>query len=231
MRRRHLLLSGGPTHAFDETSPRLAALLAEEGFTTTTVTEPAEVWARLAAPPEWDLLTVNALRWRMEVDRYADQRAQWAVELTADQETVLDRFVRDGGGLLALHTAVLCFDGSSVWRGLIGGTWNWERSSHPPLGPVSVSLTPAAACHPVTIGAEGFTVVDEVYRDLDLDRDVDPLASVAVDGVDHPILWARPVGCGRVVTDLLGHGPESFDHPVHACILRAAARWATRQEA
>ncbi len=52
-----------------------------------------------------------------------------------------------------------------------------------------------------------------------------PLLTSEHGGRDHPVLWARPVGAGRVVTDLLGHDASSFAHPTHAEILRRAARW------
>ena len=43
-------------------------------------------------------------------------------------------------------------------------------------------------------------------------------------GIAHPLLWARAVGAGRVVTDLLGHGVESVTHPAHRTILQRAVR-------
>ncbi len=54
-----------------------------------------------------------------------------------------------------------------------------------------------------------------------------PLLTGAHGGRAHPLLWARTVGAGRVVTDLLGHSLESFEHPVHRVVLQRAARWIT----
>lgn len=225
--RTNLLLSGGPTHTFEETSPIVAGHLAEEGVASTIVTDPDEAFARLADEPHaWDLLTVNALRWRMEADRYAAQRASWAYELGPDQERALDAYVRGGGGVLALHTAVICFDAVPAWHRLTGASWDWDRSSHPPLGPVEVTITPAGAAHPVTAGLGDFTIHDEAYGFLDVEPDVVALATAPHGDTQHPVVWARAIDRGRVVTDLLGHGAESMAHPDHAAILRAAARWA-----
>ncbi len=229
---RHLLLSGGPTHEFATTSGLLADLLTDHGVTTTIVTEPADAGAVLRAAEDGtgeavDLLTVNALRWRMDQERYAHQRADHAVVLDTADLAVLDRFVRTGGGLLALHTAVICFDADPVWHTLCGASWNWERSTHPPLGPVAVDVTAAGRRHPLTTGLPSFSVEDEAYAFLDTDPDIEPLLVTAHDGATHPLLWARAVGQGRVVTDLLGHGPASFAHPTHASILARAATWAT----
>lgn len=228
---RNLLLSGGPGHPFATTSSMLADLLADEGIETTVMTEPADAMDALRAAEEGigdpiDLLTVNALRWRMAQDRYAAQRDQYAVALDRTDLAVVDRFVRGGGGLLALHTAVICFDADPSWHALCGASWHWDRSSHPALGPVEVEVTEAGRAHQLTRGIERFVIEDEAYGFLDEDRDLVPLLTAGHGGRTHPLLWARPVGSGRVVTDLLGHGPDSFEHPTHRTILVRAASWA-----
>lgn len=226
-----LLLTGGPTHPFAETAPLLVELLAAEGVTTTVVTEPFEALDLLRAAetdPErrFDLVTVHALRWTMGQERYAAQRAEHAVTVTDGDLAVLDRFVRGGGGLLALHTAVICFDGVDTWRSLCGASWDWDRSSHPPLGPVAVSSTAAGRAHEVTRGVEAFTLVDEAYGFLDEVEGLEPLLVADHGGRTHPLVWARAVGDGRVVTDLLGHGAPAFEHPAHRQVLGRAAAWA-----
>lgn len=229
----NLLLTGGPTHPFGATTPLLVDLLAERGITTEVTTDPHEALALLAAAeaghrPGFDLVTVHALRWSMDQERYAAQRAEHAVTVTDDDLAVLDRFVRSGGGLLALHTAVICFDGAPTWRALCGATWDWERSSHPPLGPVTVSPTPAGAGHELTRDIGAFTMADEAYGFLDEVDDLTPLLVADHGGRTHPLVWARAVGAGRVVTDLLGHGPPAFEHPAHRRLLARAAAWAAR---
>lgn len=227
----NLVLSGGPGHAFDATSSALVALLDEHGIASTIATEPAEAVAILreaeagtGAPVH--LLTVNALRWRMDQDRYAEHRAAHAVTLEPDDLAVIDRFVRRGGGLLALHTAVISFDADPVWHALCGASWRWDRSSHPPIGPVEIDVTDAGRIHEITHGIERFTVHDEAYGFLDEVDGLEPLLVSTHGGRAHPLLWARPVGGGRVVTDLLGHDLASLGHPAHRTILARAAIWA-----
>jgi type 1 glutamine amidotransferase len=98
---------------------------------------------------------------------------------------------------------------------------------HPPLGEVLVEPTPAGAEHPITRGIDAFGTVDEVYGFLDVAPDVEALLTSRHGGTAHPVLWARPVGRGRVVTDLLGHDAAAMDHPVHRELLGRAARWLT----
>jgi len=233
---RHLLLSGGPLHDFAATSAALARLLDEQGLRTEIVDQPDEAVARLRAAAAGAeepvaLLTVNALRWGMAQDGYEAFRDEFAHRLTDPDAAVLDRYVRDGGGLLALHTAVICFDGHPVWRTLCGATWAWGTSAHPPLGPVTVAVTPAGREHPVTVGVDDFTVEDEVYGFLDEGDGLDPLVTGDHGGREHPLVWTRSVGRGRVVTDLLGHGPASLEHPAHRRLLTQAVAWARRDHA
>lgn len=228
---RHLILSGGPAHPFDATTSSLSDLADAAGFETEVVTEPTEAVAALRAVEEGEadpvaLVTVNALRWRMTQHQYAGRRRDLAVDLPPDDLAVIDRFVRRGGGLLAVHTAVICFDADPAWHALCGASWRWDRSTHPPLGAVEVEVTEAGRDHALTEGLEPFVVEDEAYRDLDEIPGLQPLLSTTHEGHRVPLLWARNVGAGRVVTDLLGHGPASLMHPSHRIVLSRALAWA-----
>ena len=138
--------------------------------------------------------------------------------------------MRGGGGLLACHAAVICFDGDPRWAACVGATWNWDRSMHPPLGEVHVEPTAAGAEHSITRGLDAFRTVDEVYGFLDVAPDVEALMTSSHGGAAHPVLWARAVGRGRVVTDLLGHDAAAMGQPVHREVLARAARWLTETE-
>lgn len=228
---RNLLLSGGPAHDFPVTAALLAELLAEVGVETTVVESPAAALDALRDPttgpdPGFELFTVLGLHWRMDQERYADRRAEHAFALSDADAAVLRDFVAAGRGLLALHAAVICFDAHPVWRELCGAAWDWERSSHPPVGDVTVAVTPAGRRHEITGDVGDFVVEDEVYAKLDVVADLDPLLVTDLAGLPAPLLWARRVGSGRVVTDVLGHGPESLQSPGHRTVLQRAARWA-----
>ena len=162
---------------------------------------------------------VNALRWQMAEDRFADQRDEWRFTLPAEARATLLGHLDQGGGLLCMHSASICFDD---WQGrprALGGRWNWAKSHHPPLGWTGVRVHGG---HPVVDGLRDFDVVDEVYSDLDLLPDVKPLASSAS---GRPLVWARPVRRGRVVYDALGHDTRSYGNEVHRTLLQRAALW------
>ena len=118
---RNLLLSGGPGHDFEQTSAALAKILASPDTATEIVTDPAHFFdlLRLGTNGQiepWDLLTVNALRWQMGQDRYAEQRTEWEYAIQENDLELITGFVNSGGGLLALHTAVICFDAHPLWQ-------------------------------------------------------------------------------------------------------------------
>lgn len=220
----NLVLSGGISHPFAATSRAVAAILEEVGFES-TVREDIEAALRELETTPVDLLTLNLLRWRMLADRFEEQRAEWGLELSNACRDAIAGHLERGGGILALHGAAISFDDWPEWRSVLGGVWRWSRSSHPPLGAATVAVRDRT--HPLVAGIEDFEVVDEIYGFLDYEPDIEPLVTSAHGGADHPLLWAREVGGGRVVYDALGHDDRSFAAPEHREIIRRSALWAT----
>ena len=220
---RNLVLSGGVGHPFSVTSSALAEVLAEVGIASEVDEDLESAIGGLAESGRFQMVTVNALRWRMLAERYAPQRPAFAFSLSEAARSALAGFVRSGGALLVVHTGVICFDDWPQWGEIVGGAWNWERSSHPPLGPVEMHVR--TGVHPIVAGIEDFEVVDEAYGFLDLQPDVEPLASALHGGAEHPLLWARRFGAGRVVFSGLGHDQRAYAHPVYRRVLAGAAAW------
>ena len=273
---RNLLLSGGPgpEHDFAATAEALAGVLGSRGETnadrapsvdghsvdrelidremieTTIVMDPHAAFEQLDAAARdgagFDLLTVNALRWRMDAERYAARRGDFAFSLGNSDLDAVEAHLGRGGGLLAVHTAAICFDADARWHAMLGASWNWQRSSHPPLGLVDVHVADAGREHPITSATSNFTVDDEIYTDLDTDPSCVALLTARPGRCVHscngataethggtednvggaPVLWAREHGGGRVVTHLLGHGVASITNAHHALLIRSAAVWA-----
>lgn len=232
MTRNLLLVGGPPTHDFDGIADALVGVFAEVGIVTTVVSHPDEMLALLDpdAAPAHDLLTVHALHWEMEAGRYAHLRDDHGYSMRTADAAAIGDFVANGGGLLALHGAVVCFDAEPTWRSLCGAAWRWGTSGHPSVGETEVTITTGGRAHAITAGLTDFSIHDEVYGFLDEDPDLVALLEGTHGGRSHPLVWARHVGSGRVVTDLLGHGVESIDHPAHRSLLRRAALWASRRD-
>ena len=131
------IYSGGYAHPFAESSAVLAKMLAAQGW---TVSIEADLDAALARLVDVQLFAVNALRWTMvQHEKYVPHRAEHSFTMDDPQLAAIENFVTQGGRLLALHTAVICWDNQPGWRALLGGGWEWDRSWHPPLGPVAVT--------------------------------------------------------------------------------------------
>jgi type 1 glutamine amidotransferase len=230
-----LLLTGGPDHAHDfpSSSRALAGVLRDAGFEVTVVDHPDQLVGHLL-PGAVDLLVVNALRWRMLPDRYAPWRDEWAYRTAPATSEAITSFVAGGGGLLASHTASICFDDWPEWGDVLGGSWQWDVSSHPPVGPVEAhTASERAARHPVLRGLPSTLALDdEVYGDLALRPGVDVLMTArrTPDDAEQPVVWAYRYGEGRVVYDGFGHDAASIRHPQHAALLRQAAAWVTEED-
>jgi type 1 glutamine amidotransferase len=222
----NLVISGGPLHDFQASTAALVEILAAEGVTSTVPAHPTAALELLADPARsWDLVTVNALLWDMSGARYDHLREAYAFSHSPRHAEALHRHVHAGGGLLACHAAVICFDGDERWTSMLGARWCWASSSHPPQGSVRISVTPDGHAHPVTAGLVDFDIVDEVYGFLDRSPALVPLLTSEHGGTDHPLLWAHSIGAGQVVVDLLGHDAASFRCAEHAEVVGRAARW------
>jgi type 1 glutamine amidotransferase len=225
---RNLIVSGGVGHPFDETSEIVAELFATEGIDSQITTDIDGALASLCDGDGVDVVTVNALRWRMGAERYAPQRAEWAFELSDAARAGVRAHLDAGRGLVGIHTASICFDDWPEWGEMLGGRWDWDRSSHPPLGPARVQL--AAPGDALVADLDDFDTYDEIYGFLDLQPDIEPILTSEHGGVAHPVMWRRMFGQSRVVYDGLGHDRRGFDSVAHRTLLRRAARWVVRQE-
>jgi hypothetical protein len=220
----NLLVTGGHAHDFAATSAAVAALLAPVGIGTTITDDVDGALAGLADAPV-DLLTVQAVRFRMLPERYDDLRPTYRLFLSdAAREGVVTHLAR-GGGLLGLHTASICFDDWPQWADILGAGWDWGRSWHPT--PRRSHIGVRTGGHPIVAGVGDFDVLDEIYVDLAVAPDVVPLAESDVDGRPQPVLWARSWHGARIVYDALGHGVESLAESTHATLVVRAALWAS----
>jgi type 1 glutamine amidotransferase len=222
---RNLIVTGGMYHPFEDSAPALRDVLADVGIGSVVTDDMAQAWTLLASGA-FDLLTVYALRWTMPQDKFAQDRVRWAHQVPTAARQALQQHLQAGKGVLALHTAAICFDDWPQWREAVGAGWIWGDSHHPPLGPVQVR--PTGRAHPIVDGLDGFSLVDEAYTRMDLLPDLQPLMEVRADtqSSHSPCLWARAVGGGRVVYNALGHDRASLMHPVHQTILQRSALWA-----
>lgn len=199
-----LLLTGGRGHPAESSAASLKELFGDCDLDV-DATEDTEAGLARLDPEHHVLLVVNALRFTMTDPRYDDVRTEHAFSLSAAGQNAISDWHRGGNPILSLHTGVICFDDWSGWAELLGGRWDWARSSHAPIGTFDVHTDD-----------DTFKVFDECYQDLDVAADVDILAT---SGDGHPLVWLADHAAAPVAVDVLGHDARSLDHPGHRRLL------------
>ena len=226
-RPRNLILAGGVFHPPEESGPPLASLLEEIGWDSDVIAD-VEAGLKQLAAGAFDRLTMACLRFTMtQNEKYAPFRAEWALSLSSEGRAALEGWAAAGNGILGIHTAPICFDDWPRWGEILGVSWRWGVSHHPPLGPVSVRI---GAAHPVTRGMEDFATEDEVYTALEVQPWMQPLyeARAEPDGEWQPAAFAGEHGGARRAWCGIGHNAVSLNNPVNRRIIQNAARWAAR---
>jgi type 1 glutamine amidotransferase len=207
------VLVGGWAHPAEQTGPAIGSMLSSLGIEPTLVDHPDGLPAAMS---DQDLLVIHGCFFRMLDARYTpEQRAEFAYTTTADVRRSIADWVGAGRPVLAMHTAVLCFDDWDEWPEIAGAGWDWAKSHHPPMSELQVSLGDDAR----TAGLNDFAVVDERYSDLDLLPGSQVLATATSDGVGQPAVWVHHAGSAPVVYDALGHDERSLGDPDHRALV------------
>lgn len=234
---RNVLLTGGIYHPFAETSDWLVQQFAAQGIETVVTEDVGEAVSELHSA---DCLTINALRWRMLNDpKYEEHRKRWAFDMPEEWALRITEFVEQGGALLALHTASICFDSWFGYGALLGGRWVWQTSHHPEPG--SCTVRPLGDHSIVCADSERlveYASVDEVYHHLELASDSVPLLQARVDPAEagtvdvatgigdwQTVAWCRQEGAGRVVYSAMGHDRPALESAAATQFIERSILW------
>lgn len=144
----------------------------------------------------------------------SDADVPWMSE--SMQQSFTD-FVRDGGGLLVLHSGAVGYADASKLRRLMGGGF----CGHPE--PCPVRFEPVAS-HPMARGCEAFESVDEQYT-MKLDDDAEIFLVTESEHGRQPAGWLRHEGEGRICIMTPGHNADVWSHPSYQRLLLNALRW------
>jgi type 1 glutamine amidotransferase len=213
MGKRILMILGGTWHDFDGFAAAMTPALENAGHQVVAARE-LEAVAQLDAG-SYDLVLLNTC-----IGERREDDGPTAPGFTVPQVESLVRWVRGGGGLLAIHAATVASQSSPVLRTLLGGVF----VTHPPQ--FSFTIYPLYREHPITAGIAAFTVHDEFYvQEYD---DAVAVHMVALDrGVAHPMVWSKSEGEGRVAYVAMGHGPEVWELEPYRRLILQAVEWLT----
>ena len=151
--------------------------------------------------------------------------------LVGDRRAALQQFVRNGGGVLAIHAAADSHYSWPWYSRLIGGHF----ARHPqgtPKGNVTVVAPgdPAVQGLPRTISR-----VDEWYYFEDYDPvskvlvTLDPQSIGEKDINPNPVAWTREINSGRVFYTAMGHTKESYSEPIFLRHLGLGLDWVLKR--
>jgi len=210
-----LILEHSGTHDFKAISLKLVEILS--GMSVRTNIMSIEGYADHDAE-DFDLLLVNIGSTAQAATSQIDVR-----QVESWRTRALDRIlqhIHSGGSCLILHIAILAFESDARWKSLVGGSWNWGKSFHQPIGPAVISPTN----DPIVRDVLAFSVVDEIYECLSMGPGVHVLATAPERG-DAPMVWVREIDGSRLAYSALGHTPESYEAEGFRVLIRTILSW------
>lgn len=130
----------------------------------------------------------------------------------------LEGFVRNGGGVLAIHSATASFKETPAYFDILGGRF----TGHPPVQRLEMRRVRDDVFGEV----EPFAVRDELYFH-ELRPDVTVHFVVSHQGEEIPVVWTYRYGRGRVCYAAPGHTAASMFNGAYQRLLQRALRWVT----
>ena len=242
-----LIIDGQHNHKWQETTPAIKEMLTKTGrfnvevATTPAAKDPKENWGKFK--PDFSKCNVVLMNYHGQ---------EWPEEVN----TAFEKFIADGGGLVAYHATVFAFPKWENWNKMIGLGWRkadyGDRLSMDDSGKVVRSpkgegpgsghgpahefeVTVREADHPVLKGlpAKWLHVKDELYhgqrgpaQDMHIIATAFSAKEKGGTGTSEPMVWWIPFGKGRCFVSVLGHDVPATITPGAATVLARGAEWA-----
>jgi len=169
-----------------------------------------------------DLTQIN----RANLDRYDALIVYANHEKEKVPEAILP-WVKDGGALLALHSACGNFHPSKEWFDLVGGRFKSHEGHE--FSPKTVDPE-----HPITKGLPELKCWDETYQHqgLTADRHLLQVREPTNEGetAPEPWTWTRTEGKGRVFYTASGHDLRCWNEEAYQILVKRAILWTIGEE-
>lgn len=132
----------------------------------------------------------------------------------------LDSFVKNGGGLLAIHGATASFKGTMPYFDILGGRF---------IGHGKVAKFAIRKVDEMVFGSIGdFEVRDELYLH-ELRAGIVVHFVARHQGKDIPVVWTYHYGKGRVCYSLPGHTSATMQNPIYQKVLLRSLEWVANE--
>lgn len=142
------------------------------------------------------------------------------------------KFVKEGGGLIVVHSGMASFSDWEEYIDLIGGVWVWGKSAHDHYGTLKSHVV---SDHPIVEGLpETFEFQDEFYHTLH----IKPFINVLIESthekngktVTEPLAWvAKETEKERVAVILHGHDMGSWGTAEMQQLMTQAIEWGAKK--
>jgi len=201
-----------PGHKWKETAPALAGELRKDARLKVDVVEKPEFLASEKLR-DYHVVVLHFMNW--ETPDPGEQARQ-----------NLARFVREGGGVVAVHFSCGAFQGWPEFERIVGRVYDPKMRPHDPYGAFQVTMTDVD--HPITRGLKPFQITDELYTCLAGNLPIQVLAESKskVDGKNYAMAFILTYGQGRVFHSPLGHDVGALTTPGAAELFRRGCAWA-----
>lgn len=162
---------------------------------------------------------------------------------TPDQRAAFKAYLENGGGYLGIHAAGDNSHAAWSWymKDLLGTTFT-QHTMAPQFQQATVNVEDKT--HPATRGLPASWQRTEEWYSFDKSpRGSGAKVLITVDektynpeGMfgkdlrmgDHPMVWSRCIGKGRVLYSAFGHRAEAFDEPENKVLLTNSVSWAMK---
>lgn len=208
-----LLVSGSDTfHDWRRTTPQLRAILEESGRFDVRVVEDAEALAAPTITSKYRTIILNG------------QAEPSSLDLRAN----LQRYVRRGGGLVAIHWAIDNFRSWPGFTDVLGRSWE-EGQSVEEHGSFHV-VPKIGTTNPVVRGMQPWDTIEgeAIHYRLRGKSDIDVLATASSLKTKDvaPVMFAHSYGRGRAFFTPLGHSFAARADPHWQAMILRAVEWA-----
>jgi len=129
----------------------------------------------------------------------------------------LDQYVKNGGGILAIHAATASFKETLPYFEILGGRF----IGHGPVEEFEVRRV----SDEIFGGIDSFVVKDELYIH-ELQPGIEVHFTAQLEGKEVPVVWTYRYGKGKVCYAVPGHTTGSMRNKTYQQILQRGLMWA-----
>ena len=235
-----LIVDGINNHDWQTATRELRALLQDTGRFTVDVSTSPPADAPVAA---WSAWNPDFARYRVVVNNFNGGHTGAGIRWPRRVEQALEKYVREGGGLVVYHAANNAFLDWHAYNDMIGLGWR-DKSFGPGLAVTNdgqvVRIPPGAGLdpghgprhtfqvhvldtgHPVTSGLPRTWMQpsEQLTHGQHGPAEGLTILTYAYSEISHqnePLDWVRDYGKGRVYTTMLGHTWKDEPNPNLAC--------------